>query len=1022
MGSRSSRLFIVLVHLVGVTTNVPRNRLYFWNVGIVGVQTVDVLMETLELGESDGLNSFIESLPQEYQDAILSHPYWLLDESDGQCLGPEGFSECGDATLWMIKTRSTASEKNAVASFFANILPGQIYEKNQRSEQDGGYALELLDFDRNPMSSVVSSLHSKSDEKYTGFGQRMEEERESNGGDNQGECLLPEKNVDRRRRNHHSESKLRVGRCSDKAAWRWYINSDGVLSHRLHTSNHAPKKGKEPIEVLKSSSFQSLCVWRQTSSAYITEFCDPTPNNTSANQDVLHDNTVTGKGVVKFSLVRYQTSPHLHRVISPPRDSLESSAEIFEEEVKQLDVTPEVGYHTALGLNDLKGVNDKVTVPHTKTNSEISVHQAQSHPELKPLSSLSHNQFSPDTAASFLSFGENYPSHKSSSQMNIGKVNRQQHLSKIDFKGSSNQQSKSQILHYHASSPAQEEKIHLFKIPSNPYIEASKNFVWKDRDSGLEYPTDLCGYLGQEKKRSGRHTLVGVGQYARTVFNIKVYGIALYVSKRDVLADPEFVKFASLTAGQLRERDDFYEHLMKQPIDRTLFFKTNMQLSTETMRGSLAADWKLLTEEHKNMLISSSFRPRAAETRMLDKIKSSDNPSKCSCGQTAPKETMADRSCCAAGTELVFTWRKNGNFEVRIDGRIMDTFTDPTVATGIFYEYLRNDDPICPAAHDRFADGFPFLLAPLSHVKGLSVGHLKEKLSPNAEHQPPPQPWYDLKIITDLTGSLGNKGSAFIEWARYSVDDVIQNVLQAPKKVEQYGDILNKRRVSTIGAIVEVSGKSVKYISRKVPFFRSYRRRRNYSDNFPLEIPDEEGNGLNNIEAEQVINDQLCDMSKGKFMCSKASGAWNYYLRSLHMFDNMDGKNVFFRYMVHLYLILLLIVSLPGCPNTKTVYIHSPRHNEKDIEKENDCNRTKSISRNIDINNMKLSLQLTLGNDSSRKRDTVKRQIAIREHILYCRAREIGLQSIPEISEIEYEEESSSIEKLGMKKSLSFFI
>lgn len=76
------------------------------------------------------------------------------------------------------------------------------------------------------------------------------------------------------------------------------------------------------------------------------------------------------------------------------------------------------------------------------------------------------------------------------------------------------------------------------------------------------------------------------------------------------------------------------------------------------------ADWSLLTDEMKTLIIESSFRERNADERMLAKIKSEENSSNCSCGQNAPEEYGAEPSCCARGTELVFTWRKNGDFEV----------------------------------------------------------------------------------------------------------------------------------------------------------------------------------------------------------------------------------------------------------------------------------------------------------------------------------------------------------------------
>jgi hypothetical protein len=156
-----------------------------------------------------------------------------------------------------------------------------------------------------------------------------------------------------------------------------------------------------------------------------------------------------------------------------------------------------------------------------------------------------------------------------------------------------------------------------------------------------------------------------------------VYGIALYVSKRDVLADPAFQPFAGLSSEELRNRPDFYDLLRKRReadddpsvggyFDRTIFLKTNMQLSTESMRSSLDADWKMLSDEAKKILIDTSMEPRPAEEQMLQEIQRADNPSRCSCSQVAPEELQADPSCCARGIELVFTWRKNGDIEVSI--------------------------------------------------------------------------------------------------------------------------------------------------------------------------------------------------------------------------------------------------------------------------------------------------------------------------------------------------------------------
>jgi hypothetical protein len=209
------------------------------------------------------------------------------------------------------------------------------------------------------------------------------------------------------------------------------------------------------------------------------------------------------------------------------------------------------------------------------------------------------------------------------------------------------------------------QAMKLRRIQTHPYLAEAKDGIWTDPQTNLQFFTDLCKYLGRNCNEQGRHTLTGMGIY-RKGYVIKVYGIAYYVSKRDVVADPSMEQFATLTAEQLRARPDFYEKLRKLGhFDRTILLKTNMQLSAETMRSSLQADWSYLTEEAKSTLVGVSMNARPADDAMLALIQSPDNPSRCSCSQTAPPEYNANPDCCARGTELAFTWTKFNDLEVR---------------------------------------------------------------------------------------------------------------------------------------------------------------------------------------------------------------------------------------------------------------------------------------------------------------------------------------------------------------------
>jgi hypothetical protein len=59
--------------------------------------------------------------------------------------------------------------------------------------------------------------------------------------------------------------------------------------------------------------------------------------------------------------------------------------------------------------------------------------------------------------------------------------------------------------------------------------------------------------------------------------------------------------------------------------------------------------------------------------------------------------------------------------KVRLNEQLMDSFPRPDIAEAIFFEYFRLDDPMSVDILDHAVDGFPFLLAPLSQVKGVST-------------------------------------------------------------------------------------------------------------------------------------------------------------------------------------------------------------------------------------------------------------------------------------------------------------
>jgi hypothetical protein len=89
----------------------------------------------------------------------------------------------------------------------------------------------------------------------------------------------------------------------------------------------------------------------------------------------------------------------------------------------------------------------------------------------------------------------------------------------------------------------------------------------------------------------------------------------------------------------------------------------------------------------------------------------------------------------------------------------MDIFPRPDIAAGIFFGYLRDDDPISVDFVNNVIDGFPFLLAPLSQVKGVSSGSMSSQSSDgrNEERE-------FLRAVGSFTDMVSSRTGDLSEW------------------------------------------------------------------------------------------------------------------------------------------------------------------------------------------------------------------------------------------------------------------
>jgi hypothetical protein len=557
-------------------------------------------------------------------------------------------------------------------------------------------------------------------------------------------------------------------------------------------------------------------------------------------------------------------------------------------------------------------------------------------------------------------------------------------------------------------------------IQIHPYIAASKNDVWTDPQTGLEYQTDLCGYLGHDRKEKGRHTLMGVGQYKK--FVVKVYGIAYYVSKRDVLSSNHvFEPFAALSTAELRKRPDFYEHLrhMQSPespdrgsFERTLMIKTNMQLAAETIRNSLHADWKMLTEEAKHLLINSSIQPRPANQETLALIQSPNNPSRCSCSQVAPPEYQADADCCARGTELAFTWRKNGDLEVRLNRRLMETFQRPDIAQAIFYEYFRQDDPMSPDFVDHAIEGFPFLLAPLSQVKGFSMpqGSTKSPDTANAV----------IKTIGGIFEAISSQSHALVGMAQQGASEATGHALHAAKTfsdaAQNMAKEVDRRKDAMIKFTVALPEtlKALPYLMKTAPttFVRLFTQDKDaiqtVSDWVGVKImtPPEEAEPQRKVSQGRAFGYPLSRWFGEVYYAPDEIGPM-----VIHPATNMTRK--VFLALVHLYLLLLFIVSFPGSYATRTKLVVRKHCIVRDLS-DSDSDATEDDTEDEENIN-----DTSGGGLASEERRRLRRESECpsKNSIDFSRARGILRPSLSVDSPVR-EEQASPLKK----KSLSYFL
>lgn len=233
----------------------------------------------------------------------------------------------------------------------------------------------------------------------------------------------------------------------------------------------------------------------------------------------------------------------------------------------------------------------------------------------------------------------------------------------------------------------------------------------------------------------------------------------------------------------------------------------------------------------------------------------------------------------------------------------MEVFPRPDIAEGIFFEYLRHDDPISTELRERVVDGFPFLLAPLAQLRGVNMGqqaHVKE------EHENPV-----VRAIGGLANAVSSQAAEFASSMQRNADEAMAHAGNTARNMQgaaqKFADEMLRRREIVLSQ----------------------------SNSFPEAVMNLFSPNRQNIQSvskwiEQNMTPSVDEEDDRKAPIGRVFGyplsRWfgeSYYfapdeIGPMKIHPTMNTTRKAFLAMVHLYLLLLFIVSFPGSYSTRT--------------------------------------------------------------------------------------------------------
>jgi len=260
--TRTSRFFLVVLHLVCVSTHLRRKETA---AAISTIQSVQY-----PAGNSNQQSKHNNGV---YNSNKLE-PYWLQDAYDQKCFDLRGhFSECGDANLWRVIPKSKRDSYHSMLRQWIR------------------WAREKVDGDQQAFIEEYYSLQVFADDISKFYGGKLSEEENEDK-----DCLSRQK----------KDNKLVIVPCSEDKAWHWKVNEYGMLHFAKPVRGSGTKK-----HLLNNKRQHHLesCVWRNhnvsSEEAFLLSCDGNQPANKNRNSTTSLDANGKKNRVVQIQFVRH---------------------------------------------------------------------------------------------------------------------------------------------------------------------------------------------------------------------------------------------------------------------------------------------------------------------------------------------------------------------------------------------------------------------------------------------------------------------------------------------------------------------------------------------------------------------------------------------------------------------------------------------------------------------------------------------------------------------------------------------